>query len=217
MIWNCRNYFFFSFYCAGIRVGDFIQLRWCNITSEGRLQYQMGKNHKDRNLKLVPEALEILNHYYKEDAKPNEYIFPLLDMKPIWAKYISQEEKDTMPSDMKMDMFNTISAKTALINKELAKIGKMANIEKKVSFHISRHSFAKMAKEKGLDNLEVKALLAHTNISTTQKYMGEFDTQRDDAALNKVFVKDDEADKLLQQLQGVNPEILKEVLERLTK
>ena len=168
LIWNCRNYFFFSFYCAGIRVGDFIQLRWCNITSEGRLQYQMGKNHKDRNLKLVPEALEILKHYYKEDAKPNEYIFPLLDMKPIWAKYISQEEKDTMPSDMKMDMFNTISAKTALINKELAKIGKMANIEKKVSFHISRHSFAKMAKEKGLDNLEVKALLAHTNISTTQ-------------------------------------------------
>ena len=28
----------------------------------------------------------------------------------------------------------------------------MANIEKKISFHISRHSFAKMAKEKGLDN-----------------------------------------------------------------
>lgn len=55
------------------------------------------------------------------------------------------------------------------------------------------------------------------NISTTQKYMGEFDTQRDDAALNKVFVKEDEADKLLQQLQGVNPEVLKAVLERLTK
>lgn len=56
LIWNCRNYFFFSFYCAGIRVGDFVQLRWCNITSEGRLHYQMGKNHKDRDLKLVPEA-----------------------------------------------------------------------------------------------------------------------------------------------------------------
>ena len=75
-----------------------------------------------------------------------------------------------------------------------------------------------MAKEKGLDNLEVKALLAHTNISTTQKYMGEFDTQRDECCtLIRFFVKEDEADKLLQQLQGVNPEILKEVLERLTK
>ena len=76
---------------------------------------------------------------------------------------------------------------------------------------------ATMAKEKGLDNLEVKALLAHTNISTTQKYMGEFDTQRDDAALGKVFKKDDDAEKLLKQLQGVNPELLKEVLERLAK
>lgn len=217
LIWHCRNYFFFSFYCAGIRIGDLIQLRWCNITSEGRLHYQMGKNHKDRDLKLVPEALNILKYYYKENSKPTEYIFPLLDMKSTWAKYISQEEKDTMPPAMKMDMFNTISAKTALINKELAKIGKMVGIEKKISFHISRHSFAKIAKEKGLDNLEVKALLAHTNISTTQKYMGDFDTQRDDEALNKVFKKEDDTDKLLQQLKNVNPETLKAVLEKLTK
>ena len=179
LIWHCRNYFFFSFYCAGIRIGDLIQLRWCNITSEGRLHYQMGKNHKDRDLKLVPEALNILKYYYRENSKPTEYIFPLLEMKSTWAKYISQEEK--------------------------------------ISFHISRHSFAKIAKEKGLDNLEVKALLAHTNISTTQKYMGDFDTQRDDEALNKVFKKEDDTDKLLQQLKNVNPEILKAVLEKLTK
>lgn len=212
-----QKLFFFSFYCAGIRIGDLIQLRWCNITSEGRLHYQMGKNHKDRDLKLVPEALNILKYYYRENSKPTEYIFPLLEMKSTWAKYISQEEKDTMPPAMKMDMFNTISVKTALINKELAKIGKKAEIEKKISFHISRHSFAKIAKEKGLDNLEVKALLAHTNISTTQKYMGDFDTQRDDEALNKVFKKEDDTDKLLQQLKNVNPEILKAVLEKLTK
>ena len=33
----------------------------------------------------------------------------------------------------------------------------------------------------------------------------------------KVFKKDDDAEKLLKQLQGVNPELLKEVLERLAK
>ncbi|EFA97141.1 site-specific recombinase, phage integrase family [Hoylesella timonensis CRIS 5C-B1] len=215
LIWNCRNYFFFSFYCAGIRVGDFVQLRWCNITSEGRLHYQMGKNHKDRDLKLVPEALEILKHYYRDDVKPNEYIFPLLDLKSTWAKYVSQEEKDTMPPDMKMAMFTTISAKTALINKELAKIGKLAGIEKKVSFHISRHSFAKMAKEKGVSSLEVKGLLAHTNLVTTEKYMGDLDTQKTDAALIKVFEKEDEADKVVEQLKGMRPEVLEEVLARL--
>ena len=163
--------------------------------------------------------MEILQHYYREDVKPNEYIFPLLDMKPTWAKYVKQEEKDTMHPEMKQAMYDTISAKTALINKELAKIGKLAGIEKKVSFHISRHSFAKMAKEKGLDNLEVKGLLAHTNIATTQKYMGEFDTEREDAALSKVFAKDNadntEADRLVKQLQGLNSDVLAAVLEKI--
>lgn len=215
LIWHCRNYFFFSFYCAGIRAGDLIQLRWCNITQEGRLNYQMGKNHKVRDLKLVQPAIDILAYYKKEGAKPTDYIFPLLDDSEQWCKYITQEQKDVMPSDLKKRMFEVIGAKNALINKELAKIQKLAGLEKKISFHISRHSFAKAAKDAGIDNLEVKALLAHSNLSTTQSYMGEFDTQQNDAALDTIFKKDDE-EMLLKQLQGVNPELLKKVLEKLS-
>ena len=63
LIWHVKNYFLFSYYCAGIRAGDLIQLRWRNITESGRLHYQMGKNHKDRDLILVPQAVEILKHY----------------------------------------------------------------------------------------------------------------------------------------------------------
>lgn len=219
--WHCRNYFFFSFYCAGIRVGDLIQLRWCNITSEGRLNYQMGKNHKVRDLALTPEALAILKHYKRDNAKPNDYIFPLLDTRANWAKYVTQAEKDSMVPDMKKAMFTTISAKTALINKELVLIAKMAGIDKKVSFHISRHSFAKAAKDKGLDNLVVKELLAHTNLSTTQRYMGEFDTATTDAALQKAVgkeksvSKEDETEKVLGMLQSLDPEQLKAVLAKL--
>lgn len=216
LIWHCRNYFFFSFYCAGIRAGDLIQLRWCNITQEGRLNYQMGKNHKVRDLKLVQPAIDILAYYKKEGAKPTDYIFPLLDDSEQWCKYITQEQKDTMPSDMKKRMFEVIGAKNALINKELAKIQKLTGLEKRISFHISRHSFAKAAKDAGIDNLEVKALLAHTNLSTTQKYMGDFDTQQNDAALNNIFQKEDDETALLKQLQGVNPELLQKVLEKLT-
>ncbi len=43
-----------------------------------------------------------------------------------------------------------------------------------------------------LDNLEVKALLAHSNLATTRRYMGEFDTAHNDAALEKVFLPTDE-------------------------
>lgn len=216
LIWNCRNYFMFSFFCGGIRIADVIQLRWCNITDDGRLEYTMGKNHKVRNFALVSEALAILKHYDREGKKASDYIFPILDGRAAWCKYVKQEDKDKMKPEMKEAMFSVIGAKAALINKELGKIAKLAKIEKKVSFHISRHSFARAAKEKGIDNLAVKELLAHSSLSVTEKYMGNFDVSKTDAALAKAVSREDEETKLMHLLEGVNPETLKKVMEKLS-
>ena len=101
LIWHCRNYFLFSFYCAGIRAGDLIQLRWNNITSDGRLIYEMGKNHKTKDIKLVSRARDILSKYHREDARATDYIFPLLNNEAEYAKATNQAEKDTMPSALK--------------------------------------------------------------------------------------------------------------------
>lgn len=221
LIWHCRNYFFFSFYCAGIRAGDLIQLRWNNITSDGRLNYEMGKNHKFRDLILVDQAKDILKLYYKEGVKGTDYIFPLLDNDLPWASAITQDEKDTLPAKTKEKMFALISSKNALINKELGKIAKQAKIEKKLTFHISRHSFAKVAKEKGIDNLSVKALLGHSKIETTERYMGSFDTERNDQALASIFEKDKEQqDKkavLLEKLEGLDEQQIEAILAIVNK
>ena len=77
MQWHTRNCFLFSFYCAGIRVGDLLQLRWRNVEG-GRLIYQMGKNHKMRDLILIPQARAILDCYDQEEKQRDDYIFPLL-------------------------------------------------------------------------------------------------------------------------------------------
>lgn len=219
LIWNCRNYFLFSFYCAGIRVGDLIQLRWGNITSDSRICYEMGKNHKIRDLKLVSQARNILMHYHKEDAKPSDYIFPMLDSNAMWAKATTQEERDVMPADLKKVLFSQISAKTALINKELKKIAALAGIDKKISFHLARHSFAKVAKQKGVDNSKVKELLAHSSLKITEGYMGNFDTAENDKALENIFEdtkpKIDEA-ALLKQLQSLSPETLAALLAKVS-
>lgn len=218
LLWHCRNYFMFSFYCAGIRAGDLIQLRWCNITSDGRLNYQMGKNHKDRDLVLVEQAKNILQYYYKKGVKPSDYIFPLLDINEPWAAAITQEEKDVLPVDMKKRMLEQISSKNALINKELAKIAKKVGLEKRLTLHISRHSFARAAKEKGLDNLAVKSLLAHSNVSTTERYMGSFDTATTDAALASVFAKSKESstkNRILMELGDLSDEQLESILANL--
>lgn len=187
LLWHCRNYFFFSFYCAGIRVADLIQLRWCNITSEGRLNYQMGKNHKVRDLVLVEQAKAILQYYAKECMKSTDYIFPLLDKSKPYAKAVTLADKDTLPIELKKKLFSDISAKTALINKYLKKLAAMANIDIKLSMHISRHSFARLAKVEGTDNSILQSLLAHSSVATTEGYMGNFDTSTTDKALQKIF------------------------------
>jgi len=73
LIWHCRNYFMFSFYLAGIRAGDLIQLRWCNITSEGRLEYRMSKTKNDRSIKLHLKATDILKFYHKESCLATDW------------------------------------------------------------------------------------------------------------------------------------------------
>lgn len=216
LLWHCRNYFLFSFYCAGVRVGDLIQLRWGNITTDGRLHYQMGKNHKDRDLGLVEQAQNILSHYYQEGVKATDYIFPLLDASEPYAKAISQEEKDTLPTELKIKLFNQISSKNALINKYLKKLAKMAEIEKKLSFHISRHSFAKVAKQKGTDNALLKDLLAHSSVKITEGYMGSFDTAESDRALQHIFQKEETSskDELIKLANNLSPEEIDNIIKQ---
>ena len=218
LLWHCRNYFFFSFYCAGIRVADLIQLRWINITSDGRLNYQMGKNHKVRDLFLVEQAKNILQHYRNEASKATDFIFPLLDITKPYAKAVTMADKDTLPIELKKKLFSDISAKTALINKYLKKLAKMAGIEKKVSMHISRHSFARLAKVEGTDNSILQSLLAHSSVAITEGYMGSFDTSTTDKALQNIFnnasQKSDKSDKKAR-LQAMLAELSEEELTSL--
>lgn len=210
LLWNCRNAFLFSFYCAGVRCGDLLQLKWSNITDNGkRIKYTMDKNGKQRDLMLVDEALEILGLYYTEGVNPNNYIFPFLDSE---APYSRIKE---MPIEVKKALFNRISTQNALINKYLNKLAKLADIEKHISFHISRHSFANVAKKAGTDSRKIQQLLAHSNLKTTEKYMGNFDSEEVDESLKGIFKpQHKEEDTLLNQLRSLSPEELSELLKK---
>jgi len=215
--WDSLNCFLFSYYCAGIRAGDLLQLRWLNVEG-GRLNYQMGKNHKTRDLKLVPQATSILELYHTETSNPTDYIFPFMDSRKAYASAISQAERDTLPSDMKQKLFEEISTKNALINKSLKRLAEKAGIIKKVSMHISRHSFASVAVQKGIESSKVKSLLAHSRLQTTEGYMGNFSTDENDKALESVFGSPaDKKAQLLAMINGMSEEDVTSLLASLRK
>ena len=177
---------------------------------------EMGKNHKMRDLILIPQARAILDCYEQEDKQRDDYIFPLLDGTKDYSKAVTQDEKDTMSVEFKTALFNDISAKTALLNKYLKEIAGLADIEKHMSFHVSRHSFAKLAKDKGTNSGVVQGLLAHSSLKTTEGYMGQFDTSVEDAAMEKIFDTSSEA-QLESLIDSLTPEQRETLARMLTK
>ena len=55
----------------------------------------------------------------------------------------------------------------------------MCGIKKRVSFHVSRHSWAVLALEYGMPIESVSKILGHTNITTTQIYAKVTSTKLD--------------------------------------
>src|SRR5699024_11470896 len=67
-----RDMFLFSVYTDGMRLTDVLTMTHENIQG-GKLNYQMSKTGKIKELELVPAALDIIERY-----KGGRYIFPLL-------------------------------------------------------------------------------------------------------------------------------------------
>ena len=86
-------------------------------------------------------------------------------------------------------MYQDVSSKNALINKYLKKIAEQAEIDRPLSMRISRHSFAHIAQEAEAESSAIKNIFGHSNLATTERYMGSFDTSKTDEALRNVFNK----------------------------
>ena len=72
------------------------------------------------------------------------------------------------PYRISNNLFNIGSYDT--INKRIKEVAKLCGIEKRTSFHLSRHTFAVLALNYGMPIESVSKILGHTNITTTQIY-----------------------------------------------
>ena len=169
---DVRNMFLFSFYCAGVRIADLLQFKWSNI-HEGRLNYVMGKNNKERSIKLLPKAIEILKLYQGKGIQPGDYIFPFLrnDFNRKNTNFLIMQ----------------VESKSALVNKALKDLADKAEIKKNLTTHMARHSFADIARKRKVSLLDIQKMLAHSDSKTTQVYLNSFDLESQDQAHEAVL------------------------------
>lgn len=167
-IWHTRNVFLFSYYLAGIRISDVLRIKWADIFDD-RIVYRMGKNNKVDSLKL-PEKVKVLLENYKNDNKGN-FVFPELNLAD--------------QNDLK-DMYAKTKTAVKKFNKYLKEIAKLAEINKKVTCHIARHTFGNIAGDK-ISPQMLQKLYRHSNLTTTIGYQGNFIHTDVDEALDNVL------------------------------
>lgn len=150
-----RDMFVFAAYTGGIRVSDMLQMKWKNFDG-AYLHIVVKKTGVQLSIRVPNKGLQIISRYKKEDSKGDDFMFPILG-------------PDLNMNDP-AELDAAITSATTLINKNLKALAKSAKVEKRLSFHISRHTFAVMALRKGISIDKVSKLMAHAAIRETQVY-----------------------------------------------
>ncbi|GAC1604100.1 MAG: hypothetical protein NVS3B8_15020 [Chitinophagaceae bacterium] len=127
--------FIFASYTGGLRISDVLKLQWNNFDGS-HIHIAIHKTKSQLSIKLPNKAIEIVKSYHTKKSKPTDFIFPMLD--------------NDVDLNIPEEAYSRISSATAYINKNLKLLAKKAVIEKPLSFHISRHTWATRALRKGI-------------------------------------------------------------------
>ena len=167
---HARSVWLFSFYLAGMRVADVLKIKWSDIYDD-RLHYRMNKNDKLLSLKLPQKVLPIIENYTNDKLNEGDFIFPEL-------------KKANLKSDK--DILAKTKTANKKFNKYLEQIADKAEINKKLTMHIARHTFGNISGDK-IPIQMLQKLYRHSSITTTINCQSNFMHKDTDDALDKVI------------------------------
>jgi site-specific recombinase XerD len=133
-------------YACGLRVSELVQLRAEDIDS-GRMQVaiRQDKGAKDRRVPLSKHLLALLRTYWRED-RPTAWLFPsrFKHQRPLTPSFVQR-----------------------LCQRTRAQTG----LQKPITPHTLRHSFATHLLEAGVDLPTIQKLMGHSSLTSTMRYL----------------------------------------------
>lgn len=136
------------FFATGARVYEISNIRLdCIDLSSGLIRF-MGKGGKERYVQIADDGvLKLLQEYYRENEK---------EIRQSGYFFVNRQGKRFTEQSIR-DM--------------MKKYTKLAGIERNITPHMFRHSFATYLIEEGVDISCLQQILGHSSIKTTQIYI----------------------------------------------
>jgi integrase/recombinase XerD len=139
-----------TLYSCGLRVSELTDLKISQMRTSDQLLRIVGKGNKERFVPIGEEAMKWIQHY-------NEHMRNHMKLAPGHEDFVFLNRRGKKLS--RMYIFT-------IIRENCVALG----IQKQVSPHTFRHSFATHLVEAGADLRAVQEMLGHSSITTTEIY-----------------------------------------------
>jgi site-specific recombinase XerD len=160
-----RDIFMLSFYLRGMSMVDMTYLRKSDLQG-GFVSYRRRKTRQQLTIKWTIEMQDIVDKYPKNNSK---YLLPLI-----------YDDND--------NPVKVLANKGHVINYHLKKLGVRLGIPIPLTSYVARHSWATIARNKGVSLTVISEGLGHDNETTTRIYLANLDTAVIDKA-NDIVIK----------------------------
>lgn len=158
----------FTYYCNGINLTDICHLTWAQVDLKAnKLTFVRQKTSRSRKQNqthitayLRPETRAILERWATADRSASNYVFGFLT--------------PGMDARRRKDVVKQI---TLITNRWMRKIAPQLGIEAAITTYAARHSFATVLLKSKASLAFISKSLGHTNLKTTENYLGSFDDE----------------------------------------
>ena len=159
----CRDMFMLSFYFRGMSFIDMAYLKYENL-KYGYLTYRRHKTGQLLSIKWTKEMEEIVDKYH---VPGSDYMLSVIS-----------EEKSA-----RTDYMNAMTK----INRNLKKLARILHIEMPLTLYVARHSWATIARSKGVPVSVISEGMGHDSELTTQIYLASISSASVDRANSRVI------------------------------
>lgn len=161
-----RDIFMLSFYMRGMSFIDLAYLKKSDLVN-GIVTYYRRKTGQKLSIKWTKEMQAILDKYPENDT---EYLFPVITSRTANPR-------------------NQYRSRHYVINRNLKIVAQKIGMQMPLTTYVARHSWASIARSKGIALSVISEGLGHDNEQTTQIYLASLDTSAVDRA-NEIILSD---------------------------